>query len=227
MSIACMMHVWWNSPASGNERLILLALADEANDDGGDCHPSIRRIAAKVNCHTATVMRCIERLEGSGEIEVDRPTSYAPGRYNSYQINMSPIPSPDEIKARYSDKQAHSKMQPASLSTGETARIEAENCAHSESKLRASVRANPKNPINPKAKNNFPQAPTGQYQMRPQDPGCDGCENGWVDTDQGKVRCLPCERGESIPKAQDVPRAPTGTIKNELAAARNRLRGTA
>jgi hypothetical protein len=29
-----MMHVWWNSPATGNDRLVLLAIADEADDEG-------------------------------------------------------------------------------------------------------------------------------------------------------------------------------------------------
>jgi hypothetical protein len=139
-----MMHVWWNSPSSGNDRLVLLAIADEADDAGRNAFPSVRRLAEKVNCHTATVLRCSVRLERAGEIEVDRPRDKARGRGNRYRVNMQSVPTADELRARYSDdnEQAARKMQPVPKS--QTARKEPRNRAQNASKPRASVRADPK-----------------------------------------------------------------------------------
>lgn len=48
MSIAVMNWVWANSATSGNERLVLLALADACSrDDGTGCWPSAATIARK------------------------------------------------------------------------------------------------------------------------------------------------------------------------------------
>ncbi len=50
MSIAVMNWVWANSPTSGNERLVLLALADACSrDDGTGCWPSAATVARKAN----------------------------------------------------------------------------------------------------------------------------------------------------------------------------------
>lgn len=108
MSIGSLMHVWWNSDSSGNDRLVLLAIADEADDTGRNASPSVRRIAQKVNCHTATVMRSIEHLEGAGELSVVRPEPRGRGRMNSYRLNIEPIPTPSEIRSRYRRDHAES-----------------------------------------------------------------------------------------------------------------------
>jgi predicted transcriptional regulator len=73
MSIAVMNWVWANSPASGNERLVLLALADACSrDDGTDCWPSAATIARKANISDRTVRRVIARLEADGHVMVHR-----------------------------------------------------------------------------------------------------------------------------------------------------------
>lgn len=59
MSIKCMVYVFWNSQSSGNDRLVLLAIADEADDEGRDAFPSIRRIATKTRLSTVSnVLEC-------------------------------------------------------------------------------------------------------------------------------------------------------------------------
>jgi hypothetical protein len=56
VSIAVMNWVWAKSPTSGNERLVLLALADACSrDDGTGCCPSAARIARKANISDRTV----------------------------------------------------------------------------------------------------------------------------------------------------------------------------
>ena len=76
-----MNWVWANSPASGNERLVLLALADACSrDDGTGCWPSA---ATKANISTRTVRRVIARLLAEGHIAVHRGGGRA-GSTNSY-----------------------------------------------------------------------------------------------------------------------------------------------
>lgn len=71
MSIAVMNWVWANSPTSGNERLVLLALTDACSrDDGTGCWPSAATIARKANISDRTVPRVIGRLEADGQLIV-------------------------------------------------------------------------------------------------------------------------------------------------------------
>jgi hypothetical protein len=87
MSIAVMNWVWANSPTSGNERLVLLALADA-------CSLTRRRhrllaisatIARKANISDRTVRRVVARLEADGHVIVHRGGGRA-GSSNSYTI---------------------------------------------------------------------------------------------------------------------------------------------
>jgi hypothetical protein len=86
MSIAVMNWVWANSPTSGNERLVLLALADACSrDDGTGCWPSAATIARKANISDRTVRRVIARLEADGHVIVHRGGGRA-GATNSYTV---------------------------------------------------------------------------------------------------------------------------------------------
>jgi hypothetical protein len=86
MSIAVMNWVWANSPTSGNERLVLLALADACSrDDGAGCWPSAATIARKANISDRTVRRVITRLEADGYLIVHRGGGRA-GSTNSYTV---------------------------------------------------------------------------------------------------------------------------------------------
>jgi hypothetical protein len=62
-----------NSPTSGNERLVLLALADACSrDDRTGCWPSAATIARKVNISDRTVRRVIAELDADGHLAVHR-----------------------------------------------------------------------------------------------------------------------------------------------------------
>jgi hypothetical protein len=168
-----MMHVWWNSTTSGNERLVLLAIADEADDDGRNAFPSVRRLAGKVNCHPATILRAVVRLEKSGELSVIRPESPAPGRGNRYRIHLRPIPPPEEIRARYAGDEDDSKT------VRKLRAVDSKNRAHSKEKPRAShqqprapMRADPKTHIDPRNYSNDGLA--RHPEQRPDCPECDG-----------------------------------------------------
>jgi hypothetical protein len=96
-----------HSDATGNDRLVLLALADEANDDGESCYPSLDRLAVKTRCNKRTVMRCIERLEAAGEVVVRRPETNGRGHHNEYTLtlgrkgdSLTPFSEPETARKR-------------------------------------------------------------------------------------------------------------------------------
>lgn len=89
MSVRVMTDVWRYSQASATDLLVLLALADIADDDG-ECWPSIAHLASKCRVSSRTVQRCIRALEQIGEVVVIIGAGKAstPGgtRSNRYRI---------------------------------------------------------------------------------------------------------------------------------------------
>jgi hypothetical protein len=71
MSIAVSSWVWNNSPTKGSEKLVLLALADFAND-AGRCWPSISTIAKRCGLDRRYVISILHQLEEGGHIQVER-----------------------------------------------------------------------------------------------------------------------------------------------------------
>lgn len=88
MSVRVLSWVLDNSEAPGNDRLVLIAIADEADDDGANAYPSIDRIARRARVNKRTTMRALERLEASGELVVDRPLVTGRGHHNRYAVVM-------------------------------------------------------------------------------------------------------------------------------------------
>lgn len=87
-----MTWVMFESPAAGNDRLVLLVIADEADDEGGNAYPSVDRIALKARVNRATALRAIARLEAGGALLVLRPEHRGRGRHNRYVVGMGRDP---------------------------------------------------------------------------------------------------------------------------------------
>jgi Helix-turn-helix domain len=95
VGIAVMNWVWTNSPTSGNERLVLLALPDACSrEDGTGCWPSAATIARKANISDRTVRRVIALLEAEGHVMVHRGGGRA-GTTNSCTV-VTDIHSPGQ-----------------------------------------------------------------------------------------------------------------------------------
>lgn len=63
----------WDIPLSDSDKLVMLALADAANDEG-QCWPSIASIARKCSRDARTIERVLKRLREAGHIErIERP----------------------------------------------------------------------------------------------------------------------------------------------------------
>jgi hypothetical protein len=54
-------------------KLVALCIANKANDDGANAHPSIRQLADWAQCHTATAGRAVHALVELGYLEVTAP----------------------------------------------------------------------------------------------------------------------------------------------------------
>lgn len=124
MSIAVMTNVWEHSPSTGNELVVLLALADSA-DDEGKCWPGVQRLAAKARVHRATVFRLLGCLRDSGEIIVER----RPGQASVYRlakyavqapVTTAPSGSRDATRRTLRPVAKHDPSQSATRRTGAT-----------------------------------------------------------------------------------------------------------
>lgn len=85
MSIKYMTRVWQYSNQTGSALLLLLAIADNAGDNGW-CFPGIEYLSEKTRLSTRQVIRLIQAIEKSGELTVMR----GKGRkvVNKYHINI-------------------------------------------------------------------------------------------------------------------------------------------
>ena len=92
MSVRCMTWVWDHSTVGGTERLVLLALADCANDEGRECWPSIATLARKCRVDERTVQRVIRRLAERGHLLI-LPSSGGRAA-NRYAVLMGGYPQP-------------------------------------------------------------------------------------------------------------------------------------
>lgn len=80
-----MSWVWESGPSDGTDTLVLLALADFA-DDAGRCYPSMRTIAQKARMTERGAQKVIRRLEADGWVAI----STGNGRHGCNQYRIGP-----------------------------------------------------------------------------------------------------------------------------------------
>ena len=90
MSIKVMSAVWDDSEATGNARLVLLAIADSADHDGTNAWPAIDTIAKKTRLSRSTVKRKIQELVSLAELAVVPGPSHirSDRRPNGYEVRL-------------------------------------------------------------------------------------------------------------------------------------------
>lgn len=69
MSLKAMNHVWDTSKQKGNPLLVLLAIADIA-DDNGDAYPGVTKLAKKCRMTVRNLQKITSKLEAAGELLV-------------------------------------------------------------------------------------------------------------------------------------------------------------
>ncbi|RTL30700.1 MAG: helix-turn-helix domain-containing protein [Burkholderiales bacterium] len=83
MSVRTMAAVWAHSKHGGTELLIMLAIADFA-DDAGNAYPAVGTLAEKCRMSGRNVNHLLQNLRGSGELEVRQ--NEGPRGTNRYRI---------------------------------------------------------------------------------------------------------------------------------------------
>ncbi len=82
MSVRVMTAVFDHSDSRLADRLILLVIADRADDDGTGCYRGKESIARMARVSRSTVTEAITRLTEMGELEVE----HRPGRTSLYRV---------------------------------------------------------------------------------------------------------------------------------------------
>lgn len=85
MSTKAMTYVWENSPQRGNALLVLLAIADMANDDM-ICYPGKAHLARKCRLGVRAVRAILKKLEEVGEIQTYHRRTVQRNSTNVYRL---------------------------------------------------------------------------------------------------------------------------------------------
>lgn len=112
MSIKALQWAWEQNVPNSSRKLVLLALADRANDDG-ECWPGIASLSEKCSISRSTLIRAVEDLEEQGLLEVTNRPGDGSGRMtNLYRLPIkAPIQKPPRVRAKcQSDEGKVSKM---------------------------------------------------------------------------------------------------------------------
>ncbi|GLZ28066.1 hypothetical protein Lesp02_02560 [Lentzea sp. NBRC 105346] len=94
MSIKVMTWVWDHAHVSGTELLLMLAIADQANDRGTDAWPSIHDLARRTRLNERTVQRVIQRLQAGSHITVEAGGGRLRNRYTIIMSSTTNDPAP-------------------------------------------------------------------------------------------------------------------------------------
>lgn len=106
MSIKLMTKVWEHGPEDRTETMVLLALADRANDDGSSCYPSMADVAQRARLSRRGAQKVIQRLESKGYLSINQGGGR--GNTNDYQLH------PQALKGRTEYTESDEKGEPRS-----------------------------------------------------------------------------------------------------------------
>lgn len=92
MSVLDIANVLNYSKATGRAKLVLVGIANHANDDG-QAWPGIATLARYANCSERSVKRDLQELVGLGELKIIKNGAPVGGQYkaNLYQLTLSGV----------------------------------------------------------------------------------------------------------------------------------------
>ena len=98
MSVDISSWVWKHSPTKGSERILLLSLADNSNDQGF-CWPSLNTIAKRCKMSRRYAQRIVHNLESEGHIIIHyrRDDERDLNKSNMYQVVVNRSSSGSEL----------------------------------------------------------------------------------------------------------------------------------
>lgn len=101
------------SQHKGGALLVMLMIANCANEDGSDAFPGIERLARDTRMTSRQVQRIIQTLEKSGEIAIRRSQGRFPNHYAFPVMNKS---NPDKVSGLNPDKMSPSEKSDSDIS---------------------------------------------------------------------------------------------------------------
>lgn len=94
-----MSHVWEGFPGSGSELLMMLALADWSDEEGGRIYPSMVTLAKRCRISKSQAQRLIRGLEEKGYVKViGNHHGGAPGTTRQYRLNVARIRAESKLE---------------------------------------------------------------------------------------------------------------------------------
>jgi DNA-binding Lrp family transcriptional regulator len=93
--------VAWRVKIDGRFRLLLLALADFADDDGDGIWPSIATLAEKIDYSERQVQRMLRDLE---EMKVLKPTGKSVGQSTVYRLDLTGLPLKERKRRHHNER---------------------------------------------------------------------------------------------------------------------------
>lgn len=91
MSIKMMTMVWGCGSYEGGHMMVLLAMADHADDKGGSIFPTVRNLARKARISPRQVHRCIKDLKEDGIIGRDPDFGQTPNGAIAYRLDVKKL----------------------------------------------------------------------------------------------------------------------------------------
>lgn len=82
-----MSQVWDNTELSSTEKIVMLSLADHANDEGV-CYPSVTRLTQRTGLSERAVQGAMKRLREGGYLSVEKNAGRAGS--NLYTLHLTP-----------------------------------------------------------------------------------------------------------------------------------------
>lgn len=146
-----MGEVWESSSTKGGARLVLLALADFANDDGY-CHPSVERLAVKSALTERNIQLILRDLESRGELVTLRGAGR--GHVNTYWV----LPPGTVLRLRLEGKTAKTfhpfaALEEKAKSATEWVKTSAQKAKSTAEKVKPASPRTVKNPQEPSRTN--------------------------------------------------------------------------
>lgn len=107
MSIMVMSCVWKHAPVDQGQLLVLLALADFADDDGWS-FPAMATLAAKARMSERTAQRAVRAMQDAGFLTIAE--NAGPGGSNRFRVDIAALAASRELPG--SDRQGGDKLTP-------------------------------------------------------------------------------------------------------------------
>jgi len=157
MSSKLLGHVWDLDLPDHATKLVLLRLADSANDETGECWPSLKHIQDKCNIKSKnTIRRALEILEQLGLVVViKRKLTATQNTSNLYKLNIKKILNPSSELGGSNSELGGSNSELGGGSNSELG-------GGSNSEPRTNNSFEPINESNSTSGKNFPLAKTGK-----------------------------------------------------------------